>query len=100
VQDDGCTLRSHLEVIQRTTGITPEDLAPLPYPHELHYLLEYFWKISIKRQNGMGANSLTSSEILAWQTRNRIRFDPFEESVIDRLDSLFLQHQNKPRAKA
>lgn len=44
----------------------------------------------------MGVSPLTSAEILAWQERHRIRFDPFEESVIDRLDLLFVYHQNKP----
>jgi hypothetical protein len=96
VQDDGCTLRSHLEVIRRTSGRTPEQLAPLPYPHELAYLLEHFQAMSPRRQVGMGTSPLTSAEILAWQERHRIRFDPFEESVIDRLDLLFVHHQNKP----
>jgi hypothetical protein len=98
VQDDDCTLRSHLEVIQRTTGITPEELAPVPYPHELHYLLEYFWSMCGKRQNGMGVAPLASAEILAWQQRQRLRLDPYEESVIDRLDALYVNHQSKPRA--
>lgn len=98
MQDDGCTLRSHLEVIQRTTGITPEELQPVPYPHELHYLLEHFGAMSGKRQNGMSIGPLSSAEILAWQQRRKVRFDPFEESIIDRLDVLFLQHRSKPRA--
>lgn len=48
-----------------------------------------------KRQCGMAVNALTSAEILAWQARHGVRFDPFEEVVIDRLDVLFMHHQNK-----
>jgi hypothetical protein len=65
----------------------------------LEYIWDWFVKLSRKRQNGMGVNSLTSAEILAWQDRFRIRFDPFEESVIDRLDLLYVYHQNKPSVK-
>jgi hypothetical protein len=65
-------------------------------PFELTYIWEWFAKLSGKRQNGMGVNSLTSAEILAWQDRHQVRFDPFEESVIDRLDLLYVHHQNKP----
>lgn len=43
----------------------------------------------------MAVNALTSAEILAWQARHGVRFDPFEEVVIDRLDVLFMHHQNK-----
>ncbi|HEX5126487.1 MAG TPA: hypothetical protein VFW00_07080 [Rhodocyclaceae bacterium] len=68
-------------------------------PFELAHIWEWFTKLSGKRQNGMAVNPISSSEILAWQQRQRIRFDPFEESVIDRLDATFLKHQNKPAAK-
>lgn len=43
----------------------------------------------------MAVNSLTSAEILGWQARHGVRFDPFEEVIIDRLDALFIYHQNK-----
>jgi hypothetical protein len=68
-------------------------------PFELTYIWEWFAKLSRKRQNGMGVNSLTSAEILAWQDRFRIRFSAFEESVIDRLDLLYVYHQNKRDSK-
>jgi len=45
----------------------------------------------------MAVNSLTSAEILTWQARHGIRFDPFEESVIDRLDALFIYRQHKKK---
>lgn len=71
------------------------DVAEPALPIELEYLWKLFWKLNCKRQNGMGVNSLDSSEILAWQARRRVQFDPWEHDVIDRLDALFVQHQNK-----
>lgn len=67
-------------------------------PFELEYLWNWFGQLSGKRQNGMGVNPLASSEILAWQARRQITFDPFEHDVIDRLDALFVSHQNKKEA--
>ena len=64
-------------------------------PPELAYIWTWFAQLNQKRQCGMAVNSLTSAEILAWQARHGVRFDPFEEVVIDRLDVLFMHHQNK-----
>jgi hypothetical protein len=69
-------------------------------PYELAYLWEWFQKLNWKRQSGMGINPLSSAEILAWQLRHQLRLDPFEESVIDRLDALYVSNHNKPRAKS
>ena len=64
-------------------------------PPELAYIWTWFARLNQKRQCGMAVNALTSAEILAWQARQGVRFDPFEEGVIDRLDALFIYHQNK-----
>lgn len=64
-------------------------------PPELEYIWTWFTQLNQKRQCGMAVNSLASAEILAWQARHGIRFEPFEESVIDRLDALFIYHQHK-----
>jgi hypothetical protein len=67
-------------------------------PYELAYIWKWFQRLSWKRESGMGVNPLTSAEILAWQRRHRLQFEPFEESIIDRLDALYLSKQNKPRS--
>lgn len=73
-------------------------MARLPY--ELTYLWEWFNKLTWKREAGMGVNPLTSAEILAWQRRHRLQFEPYEEAIIDRLDALYISISNKPRGKA
>ena len=64
-------------------------------PPELEYLWTWFTQLNQKRQCGMAVNALTSAEILTWQARHCVRFDPFEEAIIDRLDALFIYRQNK-----
>ncbi|WP_445081590.1 phage tail assembly chaperone [Massilia antarctica] len=66
-------------------------------PPELEYIWTWFVALNRKRQYGMGANALTSAEILAWQARRRIRLDPWEEEVIDRLDALYVNNQAKDK---
>lgn len=69
-------------------------------PVELEYIWEWFLALSRKRQNGMGANPIASTEVLAWAARQRIDIDPFENTVLDRLDELYLTHQYKKEANA
>lgn len=64
-------------------------------PAELEYLWTLFLKLSRKRQNGMAANPISSTEIRDWCALRRVSFEPFEHDVIDRLDDLFLSHQYK-----
>lgn len=64
-------------------------------PFELEYIWDWFMRLSRKRQNGMVPNPITSEEVIAWCARQGISFTPFENTVIDRLDDLFLSHQFK-----
>lgn len=69
-------------------------LAPAPImPVELGYIWTWFLKLSRKRQNGMGANPIASTEVLAWAARQGVLMTPFENDVIDRLDELYLAKQ-------
>lgn len=64
-------------------------------PFELAYIWDWFLKLSRKRQSAMGPNPITSEEVLCWCARQGISFTPFENSVIDQLDDLYLSHQYK-----
>lgn len=100
MQGDGCTLREHLEVIERTSGQTPEQLAPQPFPHELSHIWEWFQVMSSMRQNaGFGVSRL-SSEIVDWQKLEGIRLNPYELEVIRRIDSIFVTHHTEAKEAA
>ncbi|WP_219135372.1 hypothetical protein [Janthinobacterium sp. UMAB-60] len=93
---DGNAKGDHLDTArQNPLYRAPEAPAVPQLPPELAYIWTWFTQLNQKRQCGMAVNALTSAEILAWQARHGIRFDPFEEAAIDRLDALFIYRQNK-----
>jgi hypothetical protein len=70
-------------------------LIPLPFPHEISHLWEWFQAMNQMRQNtGLGVCRL-SSEIVTWQQLEGIRLNPFELDVIRRLDAVFVAHHSK-----
>jgi len=84
-------------VIERTTGQTPEQLAPLPFPYELSHVWEWFQRLCQMRQNtGFGVSRL-SGEIVAWQQLEGIRLNPYELEVIQMLDADLVAHHSKTK---
>jgi hypothetical protein len=93
---DGSAKGAHSDLASQNPLFKREEAPPEPIcPIELEYIWDWFGRLSGKRQNGMAVNSLTSAEILGWQERQRIRFEPWEEDVIDRIDALFVASQSK-----
>ena len=88
-------MRDHLKVIERTSGITPEELVPRPCPFEVAPIWDFFAALNLKRQSGMGVNPISSEEIESWARRMGITLSPFENMLIDRLDECYLRHQSK-----
>lgn len=64
-------------------------------PVELEYLWELYLRMSRRRQNGMGMNPLSSTEVLAWLARRRRRLDPFEHDILDQIDDVYLSTHYK-----
>lgn len=46
----------------------------------------------------MGVNPIPSEEVMWWCARQQITLTPFEHTVIDQLDDLYVHHQNKKDA--
>jgi hypothetical protein len=89
-------LRQHLEVIERTSGVTPEQLIPLPCPIEIEYLWGWFGEMCrMRHSNGMGVCRL-SDEILTWQSLAGMKLTPFELDTIWQLDEVYVSHHSKP----
>lgn len=83
-------------MVHEQSGELPDLLNIPPIPTELIYLWNYFQCLNRKRTVGMNApNPLSDSEILAWQRRNRVVLDPFENDCIDALDQAFLDASSK-----
>lgn len=92
-------MRQHLEVLERSSGITPEQLYPLPYPYEIGYLWDWFNQMCrMRASNGMGVSHL-SVEIVTWQALSQMTLTPFELDVIWQLDAMYVAHHSKPEGK-
>ncbi|TFW15971.1 phage tail assembly chaperone [Duganella callida] len=72
-------------------------MAPDPprCPYELTDLWEWFTTLNRRRQAGMALNPLSSDEVLKWCARQRLSLSPYEHTLIDRLDDLYLSYQNQ-----
>lgn len=93
VQDDGKSLRWHLEIIHKQSGQMPAELDIPDAPHELQYLWGYFQSLNAKRTaGGMSLDPLSDAQIMAWQQRHRIKLTPFENECIDALDAAYMAH--------
>ena len=82
-------------MIERTSGITPEELVPLDYPIEIYDIWLWFCQMSrMRSSNGMSVCAL-SHEIVTWQTLSQMTLNPFELDVIWMLDAAFIEHHSK-----
>jgi hypothetical protein len=90
-QPDGATLREHLESVERQSGKRHPKLDGPEIPPALVHLWGWFSELSQGRQPGaMGPARLTFLDIDAWARLTRTPIEPWELSVILRLDSAWL----------
>jgi hypothetical protein len=69
-------------------GIDTGELDPPPTPAGFEELLEAFWQLRRSAgSNGMTPNAITHSEILAWQTLNRVTLEPLEVDMVFAMDN-------------
>ena len=87
--------------MQDQTGKRPAELDVADLPVEVAYIWEYFVRLNTKRTNGgMAPNPISDEQVLAWQTRHRIRLDPFESGCIDALDQVYLASSSEKSSNA
>ena len=90
-QKDGATLREHLKSLERQSGNTPEQLREIPCEESAKYLWWYFLSMNARRgTNGFSANPITNAEVLAWSARKGIKLEPFENDILDSIETLFM----------
>lgn len=90
-QDDGRTLREHLEGISARKGQNHPDLIGPDFPVAGLYLWGWFQEIALGRTGtGFGPAPLSAQEIKAWSDLTQIRITPWEFGVIRTLDSRFV----------
>ena len=91
-QEDGESLRVHLESIERQTGKRPAQLDGPECPAGFEYLYEYFVDLCGERGAGMiGIEPLRCCDIDAWMRLTHRDLGFFEIEVDERLADFFLQ---------
>lgn len=95
-QQDGSTLRDHLEVAAAATG-RPDPLLQAPaVPRGCQGLLDAFNDLSAARPQGMGgAGAIPASEISAWQHLRGLRLSCWEIDTLTLMDRAVLAAQVK-----
>lgn len=94
-QGDGLSLRDHLESVERQTGITPDQLKPLPFPGALEYIWRDFVELSDERTT---LNPISYTELEAWNRLTNKQATTQEIGVIKMLDTVFLRHHKQQQA--
>ena len=98
-QGDGLSLRDHLESVERQTGITPDQLKPLPFPEALEYIWRDFLELNDARtSNGYTLNPISYSELDAWNRLTNKQATTQDIGVIKMLDTVFLRHYQQQQA--
>ena len=99
-QGDGASLRHHLESVERQTGLTPEQLIPVPFPETLEFIWRDFLELNDARtSNGYSLNPLSYTEIDAWKRLMNKTVTAQEIIIIKQLDGVFLTHYQKQQAE-
>ena len=93
--DDGCSLRVHLEAIERATGKKPPELEQVS---ELPKLAAYIWGYFVdlhkcRGHTGSGFSRITHSQILDWCKLKRVVLSLYEIDAIERIDAIWMESQ-------
>ena len=92
-QDDGATLRDHLEMYQASTGMMHPIMKAAPHlPAGCEYLWSDFMDMHSTRQfRDSGPAPISFLDIDAWQRVNGVALQPWQLNAIRRADAEFLR---------
>jgi len=85
-----------LQIVERQTGRTPEQLTPVEYDECLQYVWEWFCDLSGGRgYSDIGPSPLTYTEIKAWADLTKQDPEAWEIQVLKRIDRIFISESLK-----
>ena len=89
---DGTTLRDHLLVGYRSSGIMPEELAEAPELPELaRHSGVWFLELNAARSsNGFGTSPISYGEIMSWKLLVGVELAPWEVKAIREIDRKYI----------
>lgn len=89
-QQDGATLRQHLEIVYKRTKVKPNELIQPQIANSVKYLLRLYSDLAQGRQTGMGANPLSAIEIQAWLNLTDRKLSNWELNTLRAMDRAFI----------
>jgi hypothetical protein len=104
IGEEKVSYRSILEAQLERLNLKPEkreelekDLACPAFPMELGYLWQAFLRMHNRRTYSMSANPISWFELDAFIRHSGIGLAPWEVSLLEDIDNLWLAEQNKKR---
>ena len=91
-QEDGSTLRDHLNSLWRQSGIQPQALKDAPdLPEHGAHVWAYFCQLNLERgSTGMGPARITSQNMKDWCWATGLTLDLWERAAIRAIDSVWM----------
>lgn len=94
--DNGVSVRAHLEQVMESTGRAPDELVPPPFPDVARHVWENFIDIHRGRRiSGMGASGIAYSDIQDWCNLRNIRLSSWEIDVVLMLSGVWVKVMNE-----
>lgn len=95
-QDDGNSLRVHLECVYAQTGFLPEQLAAQPsLPQLVSHIWVWFLDMCCDRVSGMEAGRLTATIMKDWCWATGNELELWERKAIRQVDEAWFRTQSK-----
>ncbi|WP_448508786.1 phage tail assembly chaperone [Immundisolibacter sp.] len=90
---DGTTLRDHLLMAYRSSGVLPEELAEAPeLPEVARHIWGWFLELNSARSgNGFGISPISYSEIVAWSKLTETVIEPWEVKALRVIDNKYVE---------
>jgi hypothetical protein len=98
-QEDGSTLRQHLQRLAANTGRADERLF-IECPAGCKAIWSVFAHLGRTRPRGMGASGIAFAEIEAWQRLTGVQLSPWELDALTEIDARVLAQAGKKGSKA
>lgn len=80
-----------MQAVERQTGKTPEQLAPVEFHYALRYIWEWFIDLSAGRgYSEVGPLPLTYTEIKAWSDLTSQKTNAWEIDILKQIDRVYI----------
>lgn len=96
IEGETATRREILRIVEKQSGITPDELKPVPLPDQMQFAWRAFLDLALSRPNyGMGVSAIPYVEIKAWSELTGNNLSHFDIAAIKAVDRAYLEYRAK-----